>query len=104
MTIPSFCPAADTPLGLTVRESGTALYSRQDVESDKLGTLQKGETLIPVGEAVGQETWYMVKTQGGLFGWVRAAVAACTSIRAAITPWFRQPKYAYGTLVELEQA
>jgi hypothetical protein len=73
VAIPSFCPAADTPPGLTVKESGTPLYSRQDVESDKFGKLQKGETLIPVGEAVGQETWYMVKTQGGLFGWVRAA-------------------------------
>jgi hypothetical protein len=70
---PTFSPAADAPPALTVRESGTPLYSRQDVESDKLGTLKKGETLIPVGEAVGQETWYMVKTQSGLFGWVRAA-------------------------------
>jgi hypothetical protein len=73
IALPSFCPAAETTSALTVRESGTALYSRQDVESDKLYALQKGETLTPVGEAVGQETWYMVKTQGGLFGWVRAA-------------------------------
>lgn len=70
---PAFSPAADAPPALTVRESGTPLYSHQDVKSDKLGTLKKGETLIPVGEAVGQENWYMVKTQGGLFGWVRAA-------------------------------
>lgn len=73
VAVPTFSPAADAPPALTVRESGTSLYSHQDVESDKLGTLKKGETLIPVGEAVGQETWYMVKTQGGLFGWVRAA-------------------------------
>lgn len=70
---PTFSPAADAPPALIARESGTPLYSRQDIESDKLGALKKGETLIAVGEAVGQETWYMVKTQGGLFGWVRAA-------------------------------
>jgi hypothetical protein len=73
VALSSYCPAADTPANLTVRESGAALYSRQDIESDKLGTLEKGEALIPVAEAVGQETWYMVKTERGLFGWVRAA-------------------------------
>jgi hypothetical protein len=69
----SFCHAADPPFTLTVRDSGSYLYSRQEIESDKLAPLQKGETLVPLAEAVGNETWYMVKTQQGLFGWVRAA-------------------------------
>src|SRR4029077_21268291 len=44
-----------------------------EVESDKITTLQKGETLILLAEAVGRQTWYMVQTQQGLSGWVRAA-------------------------------
>jgi hypothetical protein len=70
---PSINPAADTPLGLTVGESGAALYARQEVDSDKIATLKKGEMLAPLAEAVGQQTWYMVKTQHGLIGWVRSA-------------------------------
>lgn len=69
----SVCRAAETTRALTVRESGAALYSQQEVESDKITTLQEGETLVPLAEAVGQETWYMVKTARGLIGWVRAA-------------------------------
>jgi hypothetical protein len=63
---------AATPL-LAVREAGSFLYARQDIASDKLATLQKDERLIPLAEAVGPETWYMVKTQYGFVGWVRAS-------------------------------
>ncbi len=70
---PSFCCAAEATRALTVRESGATLYSQQEVESDKIATLQKGETLIPLAEAIGRQTWYMVQTQHGLSGWVRAA-------------------------------
>jgi hypothetical protein len=69
----SLCYAADTPFTLTVRNSGVHLYSRQEVDSDRLAPLQKGEMLVPLAEAVGNETWYMVKTQRGLLGWVRGA-------------------------------
>jgi hypothetical protein len=72
-SFPSFCRAAEVTRALTVRESGAALYSQQEVESDKITTLQKGETLILLAEAVGRQTWYMVQTQQGLSGWVRAA-------------------------------
>jgi hypothetical protein len=70
---PCFSHAAEATRALTVGESGASLYSQQEVESDKIATLQKGETLIPLAEAVGQQTWYMVKTARGLIGWVRAA-------------------------------
>ena len=63
-------PAA--PL-LAVREAGSFLYARQDIASDKLATLQKDERLIPLAEALGPETWYLVKTQHGVTGWVRAS-------------------------------
>jgi hypothetical protein len=68
----SICSAADTTPGLTVREPSASLYSRQEPDSDKIATLQKGELLTPLAEAVGQQTWYMVKTQHGLVGWVRS--------------------------------
>lgn len=68
---PSFCRTAMATPVLTVRETGAVLYSQQEVESDKIATLQKGAVLTPLAEAVGQQTWYMVKTQDGLFGWVR---------------------------------
>lgn len=81
---PSICLAAETPLGLTVRESGISLYSRQELDSDKIATLQKGTVLTPLAEAIGQQTWYMVKTQDGLFGWVRATdVAGADELRAS---------------------
>jgi len=63
---------AAAPL-LTVREAGSFLYALQDIASDKLATLQKDERLIPLAEALGSETWYMVKTQHGVIGWVRAS-------------------------------
>jgi hypothetical protein len=59
--------------GLTVRESGANLYTQQDVESVPIAKLQKGEALAPLAEAIGQQTWYLVKTQQGLVGWVRGA-------------------------------
>lgn len=70
---PSFAFGADSRAAIIVRESGAYLYSRQYIESDRIATLQKGDTLIPLAEAVGTATWYMVRTQQGLFGWVRAA-------------------------------
>lgn len=65
--------AAETMLGLTVRESGTTLYASQQIDSDRITTLKKGEMLALLAEAIGQQTWYMVKTEQGLVGWVRAA-------------------------------
>src|SRR5439155_12626409 len=49
------------------------LYPQKDVESVPITKLQKGEALIPVAEAIEQQTWYLVKTQQSLFDWVRGA-------------------------------
>lgn len=72
LSLPSFGHAAEATRALTVREAGAPLYVRQEAESDKISTLQKGESLTPLAEAVGQQTWYMVKTPHGLVGWIRA--------------------------------
>ena len=72
LSLPSFCNAAEATRALTVREAGATLYAQQEAESDKIAILQKGQLLTPLAEAVGQQTWYMVKTPHGLVGWVRA--------------------------------
>lgn len=84
----SFCRAAEGTPVLIVRESGASLYSQQESESDKIATLQKGETLIPLAEAIGQQTWYMVKTARGLIGWVRAVD---TTGGAQLRETFKEP-------------
>jgi hypothetical protein len=86
----SISPAAETTPGLTVVESDAALYARQELHSDKIATLQKGEMLAPLAEALGQQTWYMVKTQRGLVGWVRSVdVSGGDQLRQAFK---EQPK------------
>jgi hypothetical protein len=67
--------AADPAPALSVRESGAFLYSQQDTGSPQLATLQKNEPLTLLAEAVGTQTWYMVRTRQGLIGWVRASDA-----------------------------
>jgi hypothetical protein len=64
---------ADSPPVLTARESGVALYGQQDEETDRIATLEKGETLFPIAESVGRGIWYMVRTKQGVIGWVRGS-------------------------------
>src|SRR5262245_8805213 len=71
LSFPSSCDAGEATASLTVREAGGALYAQQDAQSDQIATLQKGQLLTPLAQAVGQQTWYMVKTSQGLVGWVR---------------------------------
>ena len=90
LSLPSFGNAAEATRALTVREAGATLYAQQETESDKIATLQKGQLLTPLAEAVGQQTWYMVKTPHGLVGWVRAIdVSAGDQLRQAFK---EQPK------------
>ena len=70
--------SADGPV-LTARESGVGLYARQDPESPRIATLERGEPLTALFEAIGTETWYMVRTKGGATGWVRAADVIASS-------------------------
>ena len=64
--------AAESSARLIVRESGVNLYPRQDINSQPITTLEKDAKLIPMMEAVGGITWYMVQTTNGLVGWVRS--------------------------------
>ena len=76
---PTASPGADSPASLTARESGVGLYPRQDGESERIATLEKGEALFPIAESVGSQVWYMVRTKQGLIGWVRAADVVASS-------------------------
>lgn len=67
-----FGSAAAAAPALTVGESGANLYSQQSTDSPQLAALQKGEPLYFLAEAVGAETWYLVRTGQDLIGWVRA--------------------------------
>jgi hypothetical protein len=69
----SLSSAADPMPALRVRESNVYLYSQQDSGSPRLATLQKDEPLTLVAEAVGPQTWYMVRTRQGVMGWVQAS-------------------------------
>jgi hypothetical protein len=60
------------PTRLVVATKDAGLYPRQDEESEKLFQLAQGETLIPMVQSAGGSEWYMVKTQKGLVGWVKA--------------------------------
>lgn len=79
VTAPLEIHGADSAPTLSVLESGTPLYARQDLESEPLGRLLKGETLFPMAESVGQEIWYMVRTKQGQIGWVRGIDVLATS-------------------------
>jgi hypothetical protein len=70
---PMIVPAAESGPTLTAREAGAPLYSRQDARSEPMAKLQKDEPLFTIAEAVGTETWYMVRTSQGVTGWVRAS-------------------------------
>jgi hypothetical protein len=60
------------PIRLVVGTKDAGLYPRQDEESEKLFKLAQVETLIPMVQSAGGSEWYMVKTQKGLVGWVKA--------------------------------
>jgi len=76
--------AADSPAALTVRDSGTPLYAQQDRETEPIMRLEKGESLTPMAESVGQEMWYMVRTKQGQVGWVRGAdITVTTQVKEA---------------------
>jgi hypothetical protein len=79
--VPSLGSAAKELGALMVGERGAILYSRQDVHSDMIARLEKGEELTPIAQVVGPGSWYLVRTKQGAVGWVQSAdVAASTRV------------------------
>jgi hypothetical protein len=60
------------PSRLVVATKDAGLYPRQDDESERLALLDQGEAITPMVQSAGYTEWYMVKTQKGLVGWVKA--------------------------------
>jgi hypothetical protein len=60
------------PRRLVVTTKDAGLYPRQDEESERLAVLAQGEAIIPMVQSAGNTEWYMIKTQKGLRGWVKA--------------------------------
>ena len=60
------------PTRLVVATKDAGLYPRQDDEAERLAQLAQGEAIIPMVQSAGGNEWYMVKTQKGLVGWVKA--------------------------------
>jgi len=88
LLLPTSSRAAEPTATLTVSKPSAPLYSRQDERSDVISELKNGDTLVPIAEAVGTETWYLVQTTQGLTGWMRAG-DVFVSEKARET--FRQP-------------
>jgi hypothetical protein len=60
------------PSGLVVVSRQIGLYPRQDDTAEKITELSEGDRLMPMIESNGGNDWYMVKTQQGIIGWVKA--------------------------------
>jgi hypothetical protein len=69
----SLSRASEPAAALKVRASEVYLYAQQDNGSAHIATLQKDDPLTLVAEAVGTQTWYMVRTRHGLVGWVQGS-------------------------------
>ena len=65
------------PAALTVESTEAALYARSEEWADKLTQLSRGEKLVPMVQATSANAlWYMVKTETGAVGWVKASDVA----------------------------
>jgi hypothetical protein len=66
-------PVVTFPAALSIKDEDTYLYAQQDEYSARVEKAQKGATLTPVGQAsTNGEKWYMVRSQQGTIGWVKA--------------------------------
>ena len=61
------------PVRLVVAVKEAGLYAKQDNESEQFAQLAPGEILVPMVQSSGGNDWFMVRTQQGMIGWVKAA-------------------------------
>ena len=76
---PPFCSAAESSPTLMVTTMVAHLYARQEKDSEIITNLEKGEELLPVGQAIGTSLWYMVETLKGAIGWVQSVDVSSVS-------------------------
>jgi thiol-disulfide isomerase/thioredoxin len=64
-------PAAPLPTALRAKAE-ISVRGQQHAQSEGIGKLERGDEMVPLGKVSGAgEEWYMVKTKGGVIGWVR---------------------------------
>jgi thiol-disulfide isomerase/thioredoxin len=67
-------PKTPLPSSLSAKAEGALVRGQQDAQSGVLAKLAPGEEIVPLGKVSGAgEFWYMVKTKGGVLGWVRGS-------------------------------
>jgi clan AA aspartic protease (TIGR02281 family) len=65
---------AEDSAAVSVKGDEVHLYAHPDDHSDTIAKLPQGEKLTLFASTLGRnDTWYMVKTQKGLLGWVRSS-------------------------------
>jgi thiol-disulfide isomerase/thioredoxin len=63
--------AAPLPTALRAKAE-ISVRGQQHAQSEGIGKLERGDEMVPLGKVSGAgEDWYMVKTKGGVIGWVR---------------------------------
>ena len=63
----------DSPRAPVASTAVTQLFSAPDESSPPAGILTAGESAIPIAETLGAggEKWHLIKTKGGVVGWVK---------------------------------
>lgn len=61
------------PSRLVVASRHAVIYPRQDDEAEKMADVSQGDMLVPMGQSINGNNWYLVKTQAGLIGWVKSS-------------------------------
>lgn len=75
-------PTTPFPKMLRGRSDGIAVRSRQDMDSEIIDKLSRGEEFVPLGKVSGAgESWYMVKTKSGAVGWVKGGDVEETNLQ-----------------------
>ncbi|HWP58707.1 MAG TPA: retroviral-like aspartic protease family protein [Candidatus Acidoferrales bacterium] len=69
---------------LVVKKDQARLRAQQEERSETLATLKVGDKLTPLANALGNETWYLARTENGVIGWVRAADVEGTEALAKV--------------------
>jgi len=62
------------PSQLAMSSNEATLYSRSEDWSDKVAQLSQGQKLSPIAQTSSAGvTWFMVKAEGGIIGWIKSS-------------------------------
>jgi clan AA aspartic protease (TIGR02281 family) len=58
---------------VSVAKPGVKLYARQEEQSEVVAEIGPGEKLSPLAATSAKDPWYLVKTEKGVLGWIKAS-------------------------------